>query len=659
MPGATIFRLPQHHIARHDTLRFLRTFTLAHVFLPRRVVAAAVPAAVLFATACQDGTGASGTPAAIRKVAGDSLASSVGIAVSTLPTVRVTTSDGSPVRNARVTFVPADTASGSVAGPAVLTDADGRAAPVGWNLGRRAIAQRLVAKVEGLGDSVVFVARAQASGALTVEAASPLTLTGTVLQLPSTLPAVRLRDVFGNPVAGQPVLFIVDTVGPIGRLAGTINNLRFANILTDSQGVARAPWVLGRRAISQTLGARYGDFGQTILFTASAAPAVPSLLAVAPAQTTDLSPNTTYSGFPRFTVVDAFDNPVPNVPVRFTLTDAGGSLGQAVDTTDGSGAVDPGSYRTGPDTGTKRIQAAVIADTNVQATAVLRSRTGVVGQFTITVRYITTPTPEVQAAFTAAANRWAQIITGDLQDLTLASALTCNGNSLPAGTVIDDIVIDAAIVPIDGVGSILGSAGPCSVRPDAAALPLYGTMRFDEADMANLQASGRLGDVILHEMGHVLGIGTLWASRGLLPNPVPSPCNNASADPRYVGAQAIARYRAAGGTDAQIAVENTNGCGTANGHWRETFFSRELMTGFINNGVTNPISGMTIGSLADLGYVVSFVTAEPCTGFAPCVRADAAPTGGEVLFQLHEVPLAEPPRRVAKDRLGRVYDPLK
>jgi hypothetical protein len=227
------------------------------------------------------------------------------------------------------------------------------------------------------------------------------------------------------------------------------------------------------------------------------------------------------------------------------------------------------------------------------------------------------------------------------------------------------MIIDAAIVPIDGPGAVLGSAGWCFRRGDAdGGLPIFGVMRFDEADMANLIAGGRLGDVILHEMGHVLGIGTLWTQRGLLQNAVPAPaCNDPTGNPRFTGPEAINRYRARGGADPAIAVENTGGCGTANGHWRENVFTRELMTGFINSGVTNPLSGMSIGSLQDLGYIVSFSTAESCNPFANCVKADekfpgaAVPVVPEVLIPLREAPLDRPGVQVRKNARGEAVMP--
>ena len=39
-------------------------------------------------------------------------------------------------------------------------------------------------------------------------------------------------------------------------------------------------------------------------------------------------------------------------------------------------------------------------------------------------------------------------------------------------------------------------------------------MQFDSADLASLEAQGQLVNVILHEMGHVLGLGTIWTGQG-------------------------------------------------------------------------------------------------------------------------------------------------
>ena len=40
-------------------------------------------------------------------------------------------------------------------------------------------------------------------------------------------------------------------------------------------------------------------------------------------------------------------------------------------------------------------------------------------------------------------------------------------------------------------------------------------MQFDTADLAEMEADGSLVRVIIHEMGHVLGFGTIWDRVGL------------------------------------------------------------------------------------------------------------------------------------------------
>ena len=41
---------------------------------------------------------------------------------------------------------------------------------------------------------------------------------------------------------------------------------------------------------------------------------------------------------------------------------------------------------------------------------------------------------------------------------------------------------------------------------------------FDSADLADMIQSGKINGVILHKMGHVLGIGTLWKLNNLTDN---------------------------------------------------------------------------------------------------------------------------------------------
>jgi hypothetical protein len=83
-------------------------------------------------------------------------------------------------------------------------------------------------------------------------------------------------------------------------------------------------------------------------------------------------------------------------------------------------------------------------------------------------------------------------------------------------------------------------------------------------------------------------------------------------DPQYIGANAIREYRALGGT-GNIKLENLYGPGTCEGHWKESIFGTELMTGFLNGGVPNPLSRMTLASMQDLGYSIDLSKADSYT----------------------------------------------
>lgn len=238
--------------------------------------------------------------------------------------------------------------------------------------------------------------------------------------------------------------------------------------------------------------------------------------------------------------------------------------------------------------------------------------------FQIALRYLNGGSASQVAAFETARSRWQGAITGDVPDVTgIIPAKRC-GNGFPTpvfnGTV-DDVLIDVLLQPIDGPGAILGAAGPCLVRT-ANSLSLYGIMFFDTADLGFLEETGILDEVIVHEMGHVLGIGTLWDfGRDLL--------QGTAADPRFVGPRAVAAYQSIGGRGISIPVEDGGASGTRFSHWDEETFGSELMTGFIGTG-KSPLSVMTIESLGDMGYQVNAGVADRFQVTGPQERAEFA-----------------------------------
>ncbi|GEM_PF-844581 len=203
-------------------------------------------------------------------------------------------------------------------------------------------------------------------------------------------------------------------------------------------------------------------------------------------------------------------------------------------------------------------------------------------------------TPNQREVFTVAARRWSQIIVGDLPSMSLSD-----------GRVVDDVLIHAKGAFIDGTGSILGHAGPRRKRPPPSLLPYTGVMSFDSSDLSSMEANGSLLEVIIHEMAHVLGIGTIWHEKGLIRG-------SGSANPVFIGQNAMREYQALinAAEPTPVPIANTGGPGTREGHWRELVFGNELMTGFHGQGVVNPISRLTIACLEDLGYEVNYDAAD-------------------------------------------------
>lgn len=238
--------------------------------------------------------------------------------------------------------------------------------------------------------------------------------------------------------------------------------------------------------------------------------------------------------------------------------------------------------------------------------------------FDITIRPNGSMTSSQLAAFTAAAQRWARVIRTGLPDGTVAVEADECDDGAPAYTgPVDDLVIEAIITPIDGPDGILGAAGPCLVR-SSGGLPAYGIMQFDSADVAMLEADGSFTTVVLHEMAHVLGFGSVAGWRAILDGA-------GTANPTFDGAVARAAWSMIGGGSASVPVEGLGGPGTAGGHWRESVLDNELMTGWLNEG-PNPLSTVTVGAMADLGYGVDLAGADSYGSAVSAFRALFTPS---------------------------------
>jgi hypothetical protein len=138
--------------------------------------------------------------------------------------------------------------------------------------------------------------------------------------------------------------------------------------------------------------------------------------------------------------------------------------------------------------------------------------------------------------------------------------------------------------------------------------------------------------VVLHEMAHVLGIGTLWTYNTDLAGAGTYNLYTIGSG-QYFGPHALAGWQNEFGQAgaSYVPVELGGSGGTANGHWNEVDggagatgfvsnitgldFSRELMTGWASGQFF--LSTVTLGGLDDLGYIVDYSKAglipEPAT----------------------------------------------
>ena len=205
--------------------------------------------------------------------------------------------------------------------------------------------------------------------------------------------------------------------------------------------------------------------------------------------------------------------------------------------------------------------------------------------YDITIEFKGTWTLQLHDVFVNAAERLVDLIIGDVPDVTVFG-------SKGGPRTVDDIVISAELGNIDGAGGILGQAGPTSVRT-ASSLPATAQMQFDIVDV-NAMGLEVFTMVVLHEMAHSLGFGSIWDRLWLV-----------DSNGLFTGANAVHEYDLmVAGTPTGVPVEQDYGAGTAGSHWDEQTFGNELMTGFINNG-PNYFTAMSAASFADLGYQIT------------------------------------------------------
>ena len=236
------------------------------------------------------------------------------------------------------------------------------------------------------------------------------------------------------------------------------------------------------------------------------------------------------------------------------------------------------------------------------------SPSGEVPGFQITLAFTDPSLPAAtRGLFQRAADRWSQIIIGDLP------------SAVHNGKTIDDYLFEVTID--SGMdANQLGGANfyQDSVRGGSMGLPYRGFGSFNALyiDLPGFYFT------ILHEMAHALGFSPdLWQKADF--NLV---SGFGGADPRFTGRNATRNFNTVFGTTATsvpLYEVPPVGGGSYGAHWRDSVFGSdaELMTHSWDVGqpanVISPISVITVGAFQDLGYQVNYSAADPYSPPAP------------------------------------------
>lgn len=503
-------------------------------------------------------------------------------------TATVTDQSGNPITGASVTWSSSNVTVALVSGGGLVT----------------AIANGVdtITATSGTTSGKAVVTVSQVAASVTKQAGDAQTWA-----VNATLPLalqVQVLDSGGSPVVAKPVTFAVASGG------GSIVE---HSAVTDAGGHASVHWTLG-----STVGA------QSVTATASPAPAATFTATGGTAGAASQIAVWTGDGQtgldtfavnipPAVIVKDAAGLPVSGVTVTFAVATGGGSVTGPTPTTNANGVAAVGSWKIQDGGNTLT---ATAAGGSITGNPITFTATGQGAQYTIEIQYVVPVSASRHAAVDSAVAKWTRIIYGALPSVAVnIGAGQCFSPKTPAvNETITGVLIFVELDSIDGPGKVLGQAGPCFVR-STGRLPLIGLIQLDTADIVGLESNGEFGEVVLHEMGHILGYGTIWDPQDL--NLLVGPAESGGTDPHFVGSQAINAFYGMGGLNytggAAVPVENTGGAGTADGHWRETVFHTELMTGFLNQGVANPLSVLTAASMGDLGYTVNYAGADPYT----------------------------------------------
>ena len=235
------------------------------------------------------------------------------------------------------------------------------------------------------------------------------------------------------------------------------------------------------------------------------------------------------------------------------------------------------------------------------------------GDFNITLEFGEGFNQEWREAIAHSAARWEQIIAADYPDqYTVVSR--CR-NRFNRGEMIDDLLIRFVWEFLPGQNP--GGAQVCNEVPEPgfpagrpnAGVVLLNPHFFSSERVVDFSSADR---TIQHEIGHVLGIGTVWDNSGYLVLDV--------VRPEFTGPKATEAFnrimpvRAASARSRGVSGVPVEDDGS---HWRSITYTVDgsdatytVLSDIMLPGGGVLITELTVGALEDLGYTVDYERAD-------------------------------------------------